>query len=113
MYGFKQASRAWHMKVDACMLGDGCVKSEIEPCLYMKNGSKKTYVTLYVDDFFVISNDNTEFNNLKSMLSKNFEIKDLGIVKECLGMSVSFDNQDNSVTLSSHYRCLIVSDIFT
>lgn len=34
------------------------------------------------------------------MLSKKFEIKDLGIVKECLGMSISFDIQNCTVTFS-------------
>ncbi|CAH2109078.1 unnamed protein product [Euphydryas editha] len=34
------------------------------------------------------------------MLSKNFVLKDLGIVKECLGMSVNFDKQNCTITLS-------------
>lgn len=101
IYGLKQASRAWHKKVDSCMLADGYIKSKIEPCLYLKCvGSSKTIVTLYVDDFFVFSNDESETNHLKSMLGKNFVLKDLGIVKECLGMSVNFDKQNGTITLS-------------
>lgn len=101
IYGLKQASRAWHMKVDSCMLASGYTKSKIEPCLYIKCiGGSKTIVTLYVDDFFVFSNDKTETDYLKSVLSKYFVLKDLGIVKECLGMSVVFDKQNSTVTLS-------------
>lgn len=101
IYGLKQASRAWHKKLDDCMLGNGYVKSKIEPCLYIKcAGSSKPIVTLHVGDFFVFSNDNNESNNLKIRLNKNFVIKDLGIVKECLGMSVFFDKQNCTVTLS-------------
>lgn len=101
IYGLKQASREWHKKVDTCMLANGYIKSKIEPCLYIKiDGSSKTIVTLYVDDFFVFSNDNTEMCHLKSVLSKNFELKDLGTVKDCLGMSVTFDIKNSTVTLS-------------
>lgn len=101
IYGLKQSSRAWYKKVDECLLNIGYVKSKIEPCLYIKSvGSSKTIVTLYVDDFFVFSNNKTETNHLKSMLGKNFVLKDLGIVKECLGMSVNFDKENCSVTLS-------------
>lgn len=99
IYGLKQASRAWHKKVHDCMLGTGYVKYEIKPCLYVKYaGSSKTIKTLYVNDFFVFSNDKNESNNLKNMLNENFVTKDLGIVRECVGVSVSFDKQNCTVT---------------
>jgi hypothetical protein len=101
IYGLKQASRAWHKKVDSCMLTDGYKRSDIEPCLYTKIvGNNKTMVTLYVDDFLIFSNDQEELKHLKAMLCNNFKIKDLGQVKECLGMSVRFDKKKGIVTLS-------------
>lgn len=101
IYGLKQASRVWHKKVDNCMLADGYNKSKIEPCLYTKIvGNCRTMVTLYVDDFLIFSNDPQELKHLKEMLSSNFKIKDLGQVRECLGMSVKFDTKNNVVTLS-------------
>ncbi|CAG4958711.1 unnamed protein product [Colias eurytheme] len=101
IYGLKQASRAWHKKVDSCMLVDGYIKSKIEPCLYIKIvGNSRTIVALYVDDMFVFSNNRAENKHLKNMLSKKFPVKRLGIIKECLGMSVSFNKEKGTVTLN-------------
>lgn len=76
--------------------------SKTEPCLYTKNTDNnkcKTIVTLYVDDFFVFSNDDSEMENLKNVLASNFKLKDLGQVKQCLGMSVNFDKTNGIITL--------------
>lgn len=101
IYGLKQSSRAWYKKVDDCLVNIGYKRSRLEPCLYTKNiGDKKTIVTLYVDDFFVFSNDDVECNNLKKVLASKFKIKDLGQVKNCLGMTVNIDKVNEVVTLS-------------
>ncbi|CAD7078621.1 unnamed protein product [Hermetia illucens] len=98
---WEQAFREWYKKVDNCMLADGYIKSKTEPCLCMKcASSSKIKVTLYVTDFFVFSNDSNITNDLENMLNKHFMLKDLGIVKECLGMSIAFDKQNCTVTLS-------------
>lgn len=101
IYGLKQASRAWNKKVDSCLLENGYKKSKLEPCMYIKtNGTCKTIVTVYVDDFFIFSNDKKETNSLKTTLSSQFKIKDLGEVKQCLGMNVKFNKVEGTVTLS-------------
>ena len=44
--------------------------------MYTKiNDGKSTIVALYVDDFFVFSNDDTECKNLKSVLESKFKVK--------------------------------------
>lgn len=101
IYGLKQSSRAWHKKVDSTMLAIGYKKSKLEPCLYTKfvNGSR-TIVTLYVDDFFIFSNDKQEMKSLRETLSTQFKIKDLGQIKQCLGITVNTDKENNVITLS-------------
>lgn len=49
--------------------------------------------------FFVFSNCKVETNNLISVLNTNFQIKDLGQVKQCLGMRVNIDSKNNICTL--------------
>lgn len=98
IYGLKQASRMWYQKVDECLTKNGYVKSKYEPCLYIKN--KTTIVALYVDDFFVFSSDEKETCNLKAILESQFKIKDLGQVRQCLGMSVCYDKEKSVLTLS-------------
>lgn len=101
IYGLKQASRAWYRKVHDCLINMNYTASKIEPCLYTKNtGNSKTVVTLYVDDFFIFSNNDSETENLKSVLASHFKLKDLGEVKQCLGMSVYVDKSKGVITLS-------------
>ncbi|GBP75030.1 Retrovirus-related Pol polyprotein from transposon TNT 1-94 [Eumeta japonica] len=79
IYGLKQSSRAWYKKVDECLLNMGYVKSKIEPCMFTKmSQGQKTIVTLFVDDFFVFSNDVKETNYLKHALAKGFVDADWG-----------------------------------
>lgn len=53
-----------------------------------------TIIALYVDDFFIFSNSKQETNNLKKQLATKFKIKDLGELKQCLGMRVRIDREN-------------------
>lgn len=100
IYGLKQSSRMWYKKVDDCLTKSGYVRSNLEPCLYIKNKNNcQTIVALYVDDFFIFSNDTKETNCLKEMLKSNFKLKDLGQIRQCLGMRVNYDKERGTLTL--------------
>ena len=104
IYGLKQSSRAWNEKVHNVLCDLGYVQSPNEPCIY-KKGSKDLYtiVALFVDDFFVFSNNTNETVFLKRELKSKFKIKDMGRIKECLGMSVSFDENKNIILNQRQY----------
>lgn len=59
----------------------------------------KTIVTLYVDDFFIFSNDVKETKHLKDVLADNFKIKDLGEIKKCLGVNVIVNKSEKTISL--------------
>lgn len=100
IYGLKQSSRSWYEKVDQCLTELGFNKSQIEPCVFTKfHDDVKVIIALYVDDFFVYSNCRSETDKLISVLNSKFNIKDLGRVKQCLGMRVNIDNENNTCTL--------------
>lgn len=101
MYGLKQSSRVWYKRVEECLLKIGFVKSKIEPCMFLKTQDKlKTIVTLYVDDFFIFSNDSRATKYLKDVLSDNFKIKDLGEIKKCLGVNVKVNKSERTISIS-------------
>lgn len=101
IYGLKQSSRMWYKKVDECLLKIGYFKSKYEPCMYLKRVNKNiVIVTLYVDDFFIFSNDLKETQSLKDILANNFKIKDLGELKKCLGVNVNIDKCKKSISLN-------------
>lgn len=101
IYGLKQSSRAWYKKVDECLLSIGYIRSKIEPCMYTKMKDQfKTIVALFVDDFFVFSNDTNETKHLKHVLTSHFKIKDLGEIKKCLGVNITVDKSKQTIILS-------------
>lgn len=100
IYGLKQSSRAWYERVDDCLTKEGFKKSQLEPCLYTKMyNDVKVMIALYVDDFFVFSNSELETSKITNVLSKNFKIKDLGQLRQCLGMRVTIDKDKNVIKL--------------
>lgn len=44
------------------------------------------FLLLYVDDMFIVPRSMIEVNNLKPLLSKEFDMKDLFAAKKILGM---------------------------
>lgn len=101
VYGLKQSSLAWYKRVEEILCKSGFRKCKLEPCVFVKNHSdnKKTIVGLYVDDFLVYSNCKTESDNLIEILSQKFKIKNLGQVRNYLGMRVNINKSTNVITL--------------
>ena len=59
-------------------------------CVYFKDlkNAGYVYLLLYVDDMLIVSKEMSEINRLKSLLSKRFQMKDLGPAKVILGMEI-------------------------
>ena len=56
----------------------------------MKNGSH-IYFLLYEDDMLIASQDKSEIQNLKSLLSSEFEMKEIGATEKILCMEIKRD----------------------
>lgn len=98
IYGLKQSSRAWYQRVNDYLESLGYLKSKYEPCLFTKSeGNAKVIIALFVDDFFVFSNCKMATNQLIQDLSSKFKIKDLGQIKQCLGLRVNM--YKNAITV--------------
>ena len=74
---------------------------------YYYGGSAGVILCLYVDDILIFST-NIEINEVKSFLSKSFDMKDLGEADVILNIKLIKD--ENGITLSqSHYVEKILS----
>jgi len=58
------------------------------------------YLLLYVDDMVVALKDKDEIRRLKAQHNKEFEIKDLVVIKKILGMQISRDKEASKLYLS-------------
>ena len=77
-------------------------RSHYDNCAYFKFPSKAEFVILllYVDDILIASNNKSKVEKLKSELSREFEMKDLGAAKRILGIEIKRDRKKKLLYLS-------------
>ncbi|XP_059638821.1 retrovirus-related Pol polyprotein from transposon TNT 1-94 [Cornus florida] len=101
LYSLKQAPRQWYKKFDGFMKRHGYNKCNADHCYYFKRfKSSFIILLLYVDNMLVAGSDFKEISKLKKQLSNEFEMKDLGAVKQILAMRISKDKQKGTLQLS-------------
>jgi len=103
LYGLKQAPKQWHNKFDEVVLANGFRINESDKCVYSKfDNGKGVIICLYVDDMLMFGTDLYEIEKTKKLLSKNFDMKDMGEAYVILGIKIIRNN--NCFGLSqSHY----------
>ena len=103
LYGLKQAPKQWHAKFDKVMLSNGFKINECDKCVYIKNTpNHEVIVCLYVDDMLIISKNIIDIKATKRMLSKSFDMKDLGVAYFILGIKIYRTPQGLALS-QSHY----------
>lgn len=101
IYGLKQASKMWNERVHCLLISNGFRQTQCEPCVYVKGTYKNIMIiSLYVDDFYLFYHKgNLDKKNLMSLLESQFNVKDLGSIKNCLGMRVTRDRVKGTLKL--------------
>jgi hypothetical protein len=109
LYGLKQAPREWNNMINDYLISQGFERLEADPCIYRKevtttvnNVETKQYIfiTLYVDDLIISASTKSLIRELKKSLCLKFKMKDLGVIKQILGMGVLHDRINHKIYLS-------------
>uniref|UniRef100_A0A2N9IUP8 CCHC-type domain-containing protein n=1 Tax=Fagus sylvatica TaxID=28930 RepID=A0A2N9IUP8_FAGSY len=102
LYGLKQSPRQWYKRFDSYMIQIGYTRCEYDCCVYVRILEDGSYIflLLYVDDMLIAAKSMCEVNRLKSLLHKEFEMKDLGAAKKILGMEIYRDRGARKLWLS-------------
>jgi hypothetical protein len=103
LYGLKQVPKQWHEKFDTTLTGAGFAVNEADRCVYYRHGGGQSVILcLYVDDILIFRTSIDIINEVKSFLSKSFDMKDLGEADVIL--NIKLIKEDSGITLSqSHY----------
>ena len=79
LYSLKQAPKQWHENFDNLIISNGFKVNESDKCIYYKyENDICTIICLYVDDLLIFGSNIHAINSVKSLLSVNFNMKDLG-----------------------------------
>ncbi|KAL2333383.1 hypothetical protein Fmac_014596 [Flemingia macrophylla] len=90
LYGLKQASRMWNIKLTTTLQNSGYLQSKSDYSLFTKSTATGFIsVLVYVDDLLIGGDDSAEILHLKNVLHIAFSIKDLGTLSYFLGMEVT------------------------
>ncbi|XP_019190781.1 PREDICTED: uncharacterized protein LOC109185254 [Ipomoea nil] len=110
LYGLKQASRQWNVKLTAALLNYGFKQCIADPSLFTK-GTGSSYIALlvYVDDILVASSELILIQQLKDVLDKAFRIKDLGVLGYFLGIEAKVSTAGLNLC-QRKYAVYILSD---
>ena len=103
LYGLKQAPKQWHEKFERTLTSAGFVINEADRCVYYRHGGGNSVILcLYVDDILIFGTNINAINEVKSFLSKSFDMKDLGEADVILNIKLIED--ESGITLTqSHY----------
>lgn len=88
LYGLKQSGRMWYNRLSEYLLKEGYKNDSICPCIFIKrSGPEYVIIAVYVDDLNIIGTPG-ELPKAFEYLKKEFEMKDLGKTKFCLGLQI-------------------------
>jgi hypothetical protein len=94
LYGLKQSPRAWFGRFRKEICSMGYQQSNADHTLFFKHcHGKIMLLVVYVDDIVITGNDEEEMLCLKKILSRSFEVKDLGNLHYFLGIEVAYSAQ--------------------
>ena len=90
LYGLKQASRQWFVKLSSTIIQQGFIQSKSNYLVFTKVEKSLIIIFLvYVDDILIASNNEAVVDDFKKFLDNKFKLKDLGVLKYFLGLEVA------------------------
>ncbi|KMQ85397.1 retrovirus-related pol polyprotein from transposon tnt 1-94 [Lasius niger] len=99
IYGLKQSGRSWNRKLDRTLKELQLNPSKADPCIYFRRQKGKILLGVYVDDIILLANDDQLLRDTKRKLAEKFKMKDLGEVRNLLGLRVTRDKQQGKIWL--------------
>jgi hypothetical protein len=90
LYGMKQAPRAWFDRFSSVVTAAGFTPGDHDPALFVHiSGRSRMLLLLYVDDMLITGNDKEYIAFVKSCLSEQFMMSDLGPLSYFLGIEIT------------------------
>ena len=102
LYGLKQFRRIWYNHLSEYLLKEEYVNNPICLCVFIKKlETGLTIIAVYVDDLNLIGTPE-ELTKAANYLNNEFEMKDLGKTRYCLGLQIEHCSNDILIIQSTY-----------
>ena len=100
LYGLAPSPGNWFNTIDPALVEIGFVPLQSDTCVYLYcHDGVRIYLTLYVDDVLLASNNSDAMAMVKEKLKQNFKMTDMGAVSLVLGMEIQRHLQRGTLTI--------------
>ncbi|CAI7833161.1 unnamed protein product [Closterium sp. NIES-54] len=105
VYGLRQAPREWHDTLRMTLASLGFSPSTVDPSLFLRTNTTlpPLYVLVYVDDLVFATADTEALAHVKSELRKRHTCTDLGELTSYLGLRITRDRAQCTITLTQSH----------
>ncbi|CAI7886559.1 unnamed protein product [Closterium sp. NIES-54] len=105
VYGLRQAPRKWHDTLRMNLASLGFAPSTADPSLFLRTDATLLpfYVLVYVDDLVFATADTEALAHVKSELQKRHTCTDLGELTSYLGLRITRDRAQRTITLTQSH----------
>ncbi|CAI7851160.1 unnamed protein product [Closterium sp. NIES-54] len=105
VYGLRQAPREWHDTFRTTLASLGFAPSTADPSLFLRTDTTLPpfYVLVYVDDLIFATADTEALAHVKSELQKRHTCTDLGELTSYLGLRITWDRAQRTITLTQSH----------
>ncbi|CAI7782139.1 unnamed protein product, partial [Closterium sp. NIES-53] len=105
VYGLRQAPREWHDTLRTTLAALGFAPSTADPSLFLRTDTSLPpfYILVYVDDLVFATADAAGLAHVKSELQKRHTCTDLGELRSYLGLQITRDRAQRTITLTQSH----------
>ncbi|CAI7777543.1 unnamed protein product [Closterium sp. NIES-53] len=105
VYGLRQAPREWHDTLRTTLASLGFAPSTADPSLFLRTDATLPpfYVLVYVDDLVFPTADTEALAHMKFELQKRHTCTDLGEMTSYLGLRITRDKAQRTITLTQSH----------
>jgi hypothetical protein len=112
LYGTKQAGRAWQLKLKGFLETCGFKPSVYNPCCYtMQCKDRVIIMVVWVDDISTAYHKDCqeEYEGFRNKFRAKFQLKEMGPVRDYLGMEVSRNREQNALSFNctDNINCIV------